>query len=282
MNKYFWYLLLVLYLGYYFWLSANPSKFYFTKSSYFQYIPPRYRLKYMVVKKKEDLYKIVDYPVIFKPEICNTTGRGVVVIQNLFEAKKYWERVHDHIIVQDYANMKYEVTILYEKIPYHKKGNIVNISLRSNNKLKFEPLSCQNSSCHSKSNWITSELNHKIDQIASGIPNLYAARFDIRFDNIDQFLQGNSFKILEVNGVMGYDNSAFNLKHDKYKNIYYKIENTVKSIRWFLIRLYIGLVNIVLLNSCNPLYPIIYFIYKLYYVFKCWDWGHLFYGSLTC
>jgi hypothetical protein len=282
MNKYFWYLLIFLYLIYYLWLSTNPSKFDFTKSTYFKYIPSKYLLNYSVIKKKEDLYNIVNYPVIFKPEICNTTGRGVSLIQNLFEAKKYWENVNDTIIAQDYANMKYEVTILYEKMPYHKKGNIVNISLRNNTKLKFEPLSCQNNSCHQQSDWITPRLNHTIDQIANRIPNLYAARFDIRFDNLNQFLQGNSFKILEVNGVMGYDNSAFNLNSDKYKGFYSKIENSIKSIRWFITRLYIGLVNIILLNSCNPLYPIFYFIYKLYYVFKCRDWGHVFYGSMTC
>lgn len=282
MNKYFLYLIIFIYLMYYFWLSSNPFKFNYTKSSYFKHVPSDYLLKYFIIKKKEDLYKIYNYPVIFKPEICNTTGKGVSVINNLFEAKQYFKSVNDNIIVQEYANLKYEATILYEKIPYHTKGKIINISSRNNNKMKFEPLSCQNSFCQSQPKWITAELNDKIDFIASNIPNLFVARFDVRFDVLNQFLSGKNFKILEINGAMGYDNSAFNLRNDKKKNKYVILENITRSVRWFLIRLYIGLINVITLNTYNPFYPLVYFIYKLYYVFKCSDWGHFFYGSLTC
>ena len=45
------------------------------------------------------------YPIIFKPEIGNTTGRGVVKINNKEDAVKYLLNNDDKIIAQKYADL---------------------------------------------------------------------------------------------------------------------------------------------------------------------------------
>ena len=51
-----------------------------------------------------------------------------------------------------------------------------------------------------RSEVITSALEQRIDVIASGMPNLHVARFDIRFASFGELSEGR-FKIIEINGA---------------------------------------------------------------------------------
>ncbi len=48
---------------------------------------------------------------------------------------------------------------------------------------------------------VTRELEQRIQEIANAVPELYFARFDIRFEDLDTFLAGKGFKIIEINGA---------------------------------------------------------------------------------
>jgi len=48
---------------------------------------------------------------------------------------------------------------------------------------------------------LTPDLERRIDAISGEFPGFYFGRFDVRFEKIDSFLQGDDFKIVEVNGA---------------------------------------------------------------------------------
>jgi len=48
---------------------------------------------------------------------------------------------------------------------------------------------------------VTEALRERFDAIARDIPEFYFGRFDVRFGNLDRFLAGEDFTILEVNGA---------------------------------------------------------------------------------
>ena len=144
----------------------------------------------------------------------------------------------------------------------------------------FKPLTCSVNGCNDRTNWNNKVLESKIDKLVKNIPKMYCCRLDVRFNDINKFKNGDDFKIMEINGVMGYNNMALN----KYFHISLKdfISKSIISLKWTFTRLYIGLINIITFNTCNPIYPIIYFFISIYYSIKCMDWGHIFYASLTC
>lgn len=48
---------------------------------------------------------------------------------------------------------------------------------------------------------ITSELEEAIDRISREIPDFHFGRFDIRFRNLEDLLQGKGFRVVELNGA---------------------------------------------------------------------------------
>ncbi|MCP4898653.1 MAG: hypothetical protein GY906_16900 [bacterium] len=50
---------------------------------------------------------------------------------------------------------------------------------------------------------LTTALYERIDAIAHSMPGFYFGRFDIRFDSLEKLLDGESFKIVEINGAAG-------------------------------------------------------------------------------
>jgi len=47
----------------------------------------------------------------------------------------------------------------------------------------------------------TPQLEQRVDQIAKRIPGFHFGRFDVRFDDLGDFLVGRDFKIIEINGA---------------------------------------------------------------------------------
>jgi hypothetical protein len=50
--------------------------------------------------------------------------------------------------------------------------------------------------------FITPKLEECFDRIARDIPEFYFGRFDVRFERFEKFIQGEDFKIVEINGSM--------------------------------------------------------------------------------
>lgn len=239
-------------------ISVNPVKKYMGKAYILKKIDKKYTLSLQIINNIYDIYKIKEYPVVFKPDMCSGTNNGVKLINNRDEAidllKKNKSQTY---IVQKLYNSKYEAMILYERHPFLKDGRIISIVFKEIPN-KWHPLRCNVShfgikdknftKCIDASNLITAELNKVFNNISKKIPYFYAGRYDIRFSNIEDFKKGKNFSILELNGVMGVDGRILLLN----KNIMYI------NARWCFIRLLIGLQNILLLNGHNIfLIPII-------------------------
>jgi hypothetical protein len=246
--------------------------------------------KYTIYKKIIDPYKLnsyeyddkivnnsIKYPFIIKPIICSGTNKGVQIIKNHNELIKFNKNKYknEKYMVQEFYPSKYEVGLLYEKIPHITNGKIVSIILKINkNSNNWKPLQCDSilvdrgTQCSNKMDLITEELTKSIQKIASKIPGFYMGRFDIGFNNIDDFKKGKNFKCFELNGVMGYDLRITNNKK-------FEIEEFKLALRWILVRLLTGSINLL---TGNALY---YDIIKSYYPSlinfrKCKDYEKLF------
>ena len=124
-----------------------------------------------------------------------------------------------------------------------------------------------------RTEWITPQLTDTINKISKNIPNFYAGRYDIRFDNIEDFKEGRNFKILELNCTMGYD-LRIPTERSYIKGVYYLLS-------WIGMRLLIGFINTISFNGIN----ILDFPFTIYYAvhdaLKCNDWERLFQSSST-
>jgi len=49
--------------------------------------------------------------------------------------------------------------------------------------------------------YVTPEMTARFDEIARRIPEFWFGRFDVRFETLEQFQRGESFKIVEINGA---------------------------------------------------------------------------------
>ncbi|MFM7990491.1 MAG: hypothetical protein ACKPKO_65350, partial [Candidatus Fonsibacter sp.] len=82
---------------------------------------------------------------------------------------------------------KYEVGLLYEKIPYKKNGEIISIVLKNKSNQTWKPLKCRNinnnetTECINLNYLKTDKLIAVINNISKNIPGFYAGRYDIGF-----------------------------------------------------------------------------------------------------
>lgn len=245
--------------------------------------------KYTIYSKIIDPYKLnsyeydektvnnsIKYPFIIKPIICSGKNKGVQIIKNkneLIEFNKNKSK-NEKFMVQEFFPSKYEVGLLYEKIPYITNGKIVSIVLKIRENKNWIPLQCSNIitnegvNCYSKKEFITEELTKSIQKIANNIPGFYMGRFDIGFNDINEFKKGKNFKCFELNGVMGYDLRISNNKK-------FEIEELKLSLRWLLIRILVGSINLL---TGNALYSDIIESYfpSLINLCKCQDYEKVF------
>ena len=92
-------------------------------------------------------------------------------------------------------------------------------------RLVFAGSHCRGSVFKNGNAFITEKLRQVFDEISSDIDGFYYGRIDVRFENIDKLMQGESFKILEINGASSeathiWDrNTSF---YEVYKTLFYQ------------------------------------------------------------
>lgn len=248
MNKYIT-TVVVLIIIYYLILSCNPMNLHKgSKLDTMNYIS-EYTMPFIIYNKGINLHNL-KYPLIFKPVLCQGSGRSVKLIKNYNEAFEYVANVNDKIIIQDYHPGPYEIGILYERNPFSKNGNIVSIVERNYKNTDLKTIwgskiwdndrnKKYNNMFIDRPDLITSQLTKKIDTITKLIPEMYVCRYDIRYDNDEDIKKGKNFSILEVNGTMGGDLRVYD------SNTYYYFG------RWLCSRIFIGFCNLLKLNSNN-------------------------------
>lgn len=270
-------LIIILLVLYYCLLSSNPYTNKHTKVFALKYIPKEYTPSYKLISKVDDLYEI-NYPCILKPDVCSGNNHEVKKIYSVKEAKEYFYLIKDAsplIIAQKIHNGPYEVGVLYERHPFQKNGKIISIVQKQLDK-KWKPLRCRLDGikdpnfthCNNRNEWITDELNEKIDKISKGIPNFYVGRYDIRFSDIEKFKKGEDIKVLELNGTMGYDLRATLIPKLSFRYIFL-------CLRFILVRLLVGMENVLLLNAVNPFSLIINQIKRFTKIRQCSNY-HIF------
>jgi len=67
--------------------------------------------------------------------------------------------------------------------------------------LVFAGNHCQGAVFRDGTALVTPELSARIEDLARSIPDFWFGRFDIRFDDLSDFLAGEDLKIIEVNGA---------------------------------------------------------------------------------
>ncbi len=252
-----------------------------TKFTINKYFPEKNRLKTYLLDIKN--LPNLKFPYIIKPIICSGASRNVASINNDKDLNNYINNIKkDEIyIIQQLYKSKYEIGVLYEKIPYLNDGNIISIVMKKNNTEKWKPLKCGNI----KNNETTicdnitkkfenSKFSNIIREISSKIPGFNAGRYDIGFENIDD-LNNGKFYIYESNGVMGYDLRSNMTVND---NISEKIQKTYYALRWLGTRYLIGLLNLISLKI-SPFHILKIYPNSIKNYIKCSDWEHLFQPS---
>ena len=260
--------LLYLLILYYIWISVNPLSEKYNKGYVLSLLPKNYTLNLQLIYQESDLHQITKYPVVLKPIICNGNNNGVKKINNITEARQHYQKYPVPYISQELYHASYEAMILYERQPFQKHGSIISIVLKEVSR-EWKPLRCRcnNSNdpnftnCFIRNDLITPELTAKIDKISKNIPNFYAGRFDIRCSNLQELQKAQDFKILELNGVMGYDGRACIPSSKRY---FY-------MTRWFYSRILIGIQNILLRQSTPFTLPIVLY-HSTSRTIKCRDW----------
>jgi hypothetical protein len=89
---------------------------------------------------------------------------------------------------------------------------------------------------------ITEELSCIINNMSKNIPNFNAGRYDIGFNDIDEFKKGK-FKVFELNGNTGADLRCnvvnYNINKDNINNLYY-------LMRFIIVRIYYGFISLII------------------------------------
>jgi len=247
-------------------LNCNPYTILDTnKFTKLKYLPKEYVPSQQQLLKNTNINEI-HFPVVIKPIYCSGSGHNVKIVYSKEEATKIIKNVNiDEYMIQTYlSDYPIEVGILYEKFPWEINGNIsVNIK-ESKNKIK----TCHNEDkCYKDINLNTPELLKTINHLSSKIPNMFCCRYDIRTKSLDELKKGKNFKVLEINGVMGFD-----LDSSSYFFTEVSLYSVMGCIKWLFTRMVIGLYNIISLNGYSPINMIKILIQSTKYTYKCENW----------
>jgi hypothetical protein len=240
----------IIFIIYICFLCANPWTLKMNKYNVYTNINSQYKLKTHLYEY-EELKNIHCFPVIIKPNMYSGHGSDVCKITNKNELIEYIKKINNAqpYIVQEYYPSKYEVGLLYEKNPFSKNGNIISIVLKKKFDNTWKPLSCDTlfsnkNVCTSidKPEWITDKLSCVINDISNNVPNFYVGRYDIGFDDIEEFKNGKNFKIFELNGNAGADLRASFKNVSIVENIY----PLYYLMRFLIIRILYGFINLMI------------------------------------
>lgn len=240
---------IIFFIIYICFLCSNPWTLDMTKYKVYSYIEEEFKLKTILCEYNQ-IKSLENFPVILKPNMYSRHSTGIFKIENKTELKNIENKLvsKQNYIVQEFYKSKYEVGVLYEKNPLCKKGKIISIVLKQKYNNYWEPLQCGNiiikqNPCYliDRPDLITKELNETIERISSNIPKFYVGRYDIGFDDIEDFKKGKNFKIFELNGNGSIDlrNVVTDLKLDNfYKLIYF--------LRFIIVRIIFGFINLII------------------------------------
>lgn len=232
--------IIIFLISIYLLLSANVELISYKKNIALDYLPEKYNIPYQIFNSKQKLLSIIHtfkYPIVIKPNWCSSQGKNVYKVNNKDELINIINNFpHREMMIQKFNNHQFEGSILYEKYPFSKTGEItVFEKIRKNHKIdNYNAHDCIIANITNKTD---DRLKIIVNNISRKIPDLNVARYDIKYNSLEDLRNGN-FKILEVNGTLGIDfRFHYNLpNYNILSKIYY-------FTRWILKRIFIGFIN---------------------------------------
>jgi len=190
----------------------------------------------------------IPLPVVIKPA-SGSDNSGVALISGKVDLQEYRHKYKNILksfpknkfVLQEYLQNPYEAGVYVVWDRNKKKHRIVTVGRKGRNLENvegFNTRNCLHVDCTTEETWNTPELNETFANICAKIPGLYNVRFDVKFENIDDFLQGKNFKIIELNYMLpgdagGISSNKFllvNYVKDRLNSVYDNVsDNPIKA-----------------------------------------------------
>lgn len=251
-----------------FLINCNPYDIDTDKFTILSYIPDCFKPKQTMLSKGINAIHRMKFPVVIKPTICSKVGKDVYVCKDgtdLFQVYQHLSNSGEleHFMAQEYVEDSTELGVLVEKYPWEKYVHIVSITEKLGNAEVRKH--CHAGNCKDRKDLIP-KIKDSIKLVSACIPNFNVGRYDIR--TTENKASKGMFSIVEANGTMGFDLRAWSTP-SIIKAIYY-------HERWFVKRLFIGYMNILLWKGYGPIKSIIIMLITTYNALRCMDWEKLF------
>lgn len=143
------------------------------------------------------------FPMIAKPDI-GWCGFGVRRLDDMADLDAYIAAYPpgETLLLQEYLSSGGEAGLFYVRWPEQATGRLLSLTVRTPGPSGSVVWSHRMGGVYRDlSAAITPALAERIDAIATAMPNLHVARFDVRFASLAGLTSGDDFRIIEINGA---------------------------------------------------------------------------------
>jgi membrane protein DedA with SNARE-associated domain len=137
------------------------------------------------------------FPLIGKPDV----GRhGICRVADVAELREYLRCFQggEKLMLQRFVPYAGKAAVLYARLPGAPRGRLLSLTLRADGR-------CRDGRRH-----ITPRLEARLDAIARSMREFHYGRFELRFASIDALERGEDFAVVDVCGVGGVLERAWN------------------------------------------------------------------------
>jgi glutathione synthase/RimK-type ligase-like ATP-grasp enzyme len=145
--------------------------------------------------------ELINYPVIFKTNECDSWGKDVKRIDNSDQALKFisdYTYEKNNIIIQEFSPYTNEVAIFIRRSITDGNVEIISAVIRDLNKNSLVNNDCPSDKCRIITDDLSSTLKNKIHEISTKINGLNWGRYDIKYESLEELMKGK-FHIMELN-----------------------------------------------------------------------------------
>src|SRR5262249_48909269 len=130
------------------------------------------------------------FPLIAKPDIGRHAACRIADVAELREYLRHFPG-GETLILQRLVPHAGKAAVLYARLPGASRGRLLSLTLRTDGVWRDGP------------RHITPALEARLDAIARSMREFYCGRFDLRFASIDALERGEDFVIVEICGLGG-------------------------------------------------------------------------------
>lgn len=145
--------------------------------------------------------ELINYPVVFKTNECDSWGKDVKRIDNIDHALKFisdYKYEKNNIIIQDFSPHGNEVAIFIRRNITDGNLEIISAVIRDLNRNSLVNNDCPSGKCRIITDDLSSALKEKIHEISNKINGLNWGRYDIKYESLEELMKGR-FHVMELN-----------------------------------------------------------------------------------